>query len=164
MYRGRDISISDRSNWSNEINPGDIILTRNLRPIHNLTPGFYNHAAIYCGCNIIIEAQIRKGVITTDLEEFLDRYPIVTAVRYAGGKFNTEAAAYARNFGGKKYGKLSSLFKRLFNDGADNCVSLVRRIFKDIGEVDTGWKVPDDIANDNNVEKIFNDGIHLGDY
>lgn len=134
---------------------GDLFLTRNRLLIHNLTPGFFNHTAIYVGYNLVVEAQVRKGIIHSSLNEFINRYPTLLVVRYKNGDYNDVAGAYARNFVGKYYKKKASLLKVLANDGADNCVSLVRRIFKDITGTDPGWRFPDNIYNDPDIREIY---------
>ncbi len=141
------------SNLYTALIPGDILLTRNRLLIHNTSPGWLNHAALYVG-DIVIEAQ-KEGIICSEIMEFIDRYPTIYGVRYLEGSYGAEAAGYARNFIGKSYKKWASLFRILKNDGHDNCVSFVRRVYCDITENDPLWKIPDDIYEDENIREIY---------
>ena len=66
-----------------KIKPGDLFLTRNVGTTEeqNESPGYFNHAAIYVGDNIVVEAQLGKGVLKINLAEFQNRYPIYVILR-----------------------------------------------------------------------------------
>lgn len=133
---------------------GDILLTRNHPSIdiNNLTPGFLNHAAFFDGYNVI-EAQDGIGVIESEIEEFYRRYPIIIVMRYKGGLPST-GFQLAKQYLGRPYWRSASLFRFLRDNDSDNCVSLVRRIYKDILGTDLRWKFPDNIYSDTSMKEI----------
>lgn len=138
--------------------PGDILLTRNAGDeTANPSPGYFNHAAMYVGEWLIVEAQahVEDGrwsdnkrapgaVITADTVEFLERYPIIRVRRLL--KAGDAAAFEAREMVGLSYRRLSSFFRRQRPDSRGlNCVAVVRRAVTRATGDDPGWRIPDDI-------------------
>ena len=145
------------------LNPskGDIILTRNSGGIaRNPTPGYFNHASVYCD-GYVVEAQryVKDGKISNDKkcpgevirtkdEEFFSRYEIYKVKRLLQiyQIYSELVCEYADSLVGVKYSRLSSLSigNGSWVNGV-NCVSVVRfAVFSAIGN-DPGWRVPDDI-------------------
>lgn len=134
------------------VNPGDFMLTRNLREADNQTPGYWNHAAVYVGDGWVVEAQEKPGrVIFTPFTEFCNRYPYILVLRPKGACFNRLNALIfeARNLVGHPYDVHASARWWFFWVGCgENCVSVVRKSYCFAYQFDPGWKVPDDIARD----------------
>ena len=156
---------------------GDIFLTRNAREEDNNSPGRWNHVALYAGNYQVVEAQEAPNqVIVSDMSEFLNRYPEILILRiitvgqiyqshdvpideivkdnllleYLTGTYPIDMVREARKLIGKPYRKIASIFK--FMRGSwrgENCVSLVRKSFKRAYHYDPGWKIPDDLLDDN---------------
>jgi cell wall-associated NlpC family hydrolase len=141
------------------LQPGDIFLTRNANEEDNPTPGYWNHCAAYAGADKVVEAQSGPGeVITSNLDEFLRRYPRIRVLRLVGQKPGSGVAvAYAASaLVGRPYSALVSRFKRLkrAERRGENCVTVVRRAMLDaIGE-DPQWKIPDDVDKDSRLSAI----------
>jgi hypothetical protein len=89
----------------NKIKPGDILLRRFDGYLNTLlTPGFWGHAAIYVGDNVVIHA-VKEGVIQEDILEFT-RCDSLAILRYTGTEYviTINSALYlAYNFNIQKY-------------------------------------------------------------
>jgi len=132
-----------------KIKPGDLFLTRNVGTTEeqNESPGYFNHAAIYVGDNIVVEAQLGKGVLKINLEEFQNRYPIYVILRPdESEEIRFRAALEAKKLVGTNYRRLASIFFRIRR--GENCVSVVRKAYKIAFEKDPKWKIPDHIWAD----------------
>ncbi len=137
---------------------GATFLTRNA--IGNNTPGYYNHTAIYCGRGRVVEAQTHVhngritsdrtkpgGVILTDLEEFENRYPIISILRLEKQEhLNNSLEYYALSLVGMNYRRFSSITRRLRRPGRGaNCVYVVRYAYAEALGRDPRWRLPDNI-------------------
>ena len=138
------------------IKPGDLFLTRNvgITEEYNESPGYFNHAAIYVGNNIVVEAQKEPGkVIEANLEEFKRRYPIYAILRAnQSEEVRFQAALQAKQLVGTNYRKLASFFFR-WRKG-ENCVSVVRKSYKTALGKDPRWRTPDHIWADKRFQEI----------
>ena len=136
--------------------PGDVFLTRweGFDESHNASPGYFNHACIYYGDNLIIESQEAYGIVYSDLEKFKNRYPIYVVLRYNSSVGAEKAAAFAKTMIGLPYRKIASVFRFLRDSWrGENCVSMVRKCYSILG-TDPGWKIPDDIWHDESFRTI----------
>jgi hypothetical protein len=135
--------------------PGDIVLTLNFKDEDNNMPGYWNHCSIYTGRSII-EAQMPPigKVIESELEEFGQRYKEYAAFRYRADR-GDKIIYSAYNMIGQRYGMISSLLFNFRIRGRLNCVALVRQAYKQGTEIDFGWAVPDHVATDDRLQKIF---------
>ena len=148
------------------IQPGDILLTRNAGDERsNQTPGYFNHAAVYAGDQIVIEAQmyVKDGkcsddpqfpgaIIKSDFKEFWDRYPIIRVLRLPIGSLHVLEAELMV---GLPYRRISSFFRRQRPDRRGmNCVSVVRRAVMRVTGEDPGWRIPDDINNFKDIKIV----------
>lgn len=141
-----------------ELQPGDILLTRNPREEDNSSPGYINHAAIYIGNDKVVESQEGSGVIISPLDEFTSRYNYIIVVRYRGA-YNSSAAKIAEVAASKQvpYWKLASVFVFMRSwERGENCVSLARRCFMQTYKIDRKWRVPDDIYYDEKMDLVGN--------
>jgi uncharacterized protein YycO len=128
------------------ITVGDIFLTHNTDEVGNDSPGYWNHAAMYIGGDIVIEAQDTTGVITVRLEDFKRRYPEWIRMRCKDKGAAQRAADAAYTFVGSAYHKMASIFLRFRRKSkGENCVSVVRKAYKEATGHDPGWKIPDHI-------------------
>lgn len=137
-----------------EISVGDIITTRNAKPSENITPGFWNHAAIvgsYKGRLCVVEVQYRfPEVVAFTPNCFFRRYP---RVRAGWCYYGPEMANFAVKQIGRpinytiKQPSKHDLTPEIKNE---NCVSFLRRCAFNVISADVGWQVPDDV-----VEKTF---------
>lgn len=129
---------------------GDIILTRNLKEEDNGTPGYFNHAAIYCGNSIVIEAQAKPNlVLKEDWWTFERRYPTIKTIRFPIDNID-KMVSRAESLVGSKYRKISSIFMfvgPIRNMFGHNCVGVVRQCYKAATGKDPRWRFPDDILN-----------------
>ena len=125
------------------IRPGDVLLTRNAGGEGaNPTPGWYNHASVYIGGGLVVEAQRQPGrVIVSDWREFVGRYEVVTAMRPEGVALARAAASQANS----RYRALASRRPERLPRAGDNCVTVVRRAWKASAGLDPGWQVPDQL-------------------
>lgn len=136
---------------------GDVFLTRCNDEERNTSPGYWNHAAIYCG-DTVIESLREEGVVETSFEKWVagvDRYH---GFRYTGAMDARRAAALAaQRHVGKPYRLVSSLFNILGPNRSHslNCVAVVRLCYKEALGIDPRWRIPDDIASDENFDLIF---------
>ena len=131
-----------------EMNPqiGDFLLTRNAEgpgQYGNPSPGHWNHAAICCGNDRIIEAQIEpyNRIIVSSWREFYYRYPEIVVLR-PPAHFARELAQRSEQLVGMPYRKLALFFTRRSKVG-HNCVSIFRQAWTDTTQIDPGWKIPD---------------------
>jgi len=136
-----------------ELMPGDVFLTRNLKEEDNMTPGWYNHSAIYVGNEQVVEAQYGQGVIVTPLKTFWERYPYVVVLRCKTLDEEKRAILIqvAKGLVGRPYNIFGSWGFWSFDFRAgrgDNCVAVIRRCFSYAFEYDPGWVFPDGIARD----------------
>ena len=134
--------------------PGDFLLTINANESENVTPGYWNHCAVFAGEDRVIEAQRDPGhVIVSYLPEFWKRYPKILILRLkspGSPALADRMVQSANSLIGKDYRALVSRFRRL-NRGERrgvNCVIVVRRAFRDAMDEDPGWRLPDDVAAD----------------
>ena len=146
------------------VHPGDIFITRNLLDEQNETPGYWNHAAIYIGNGLILEAQpAPNAVIISKVQEFYDRYPYVAILRYDHKDWQAlglKAANKAQTSQGFVYRKLASMKRFLRRPSrGENCVSLVRRAWKDAVGFDFMWHLPDGVYKDNRFQMIHIKGV-----
>jgi cell wall-associated NlpC family hydrolase len=146
------------------IHPGDIFITRNKLDEQNETPGYWNHASIYIGNGLILEAQPEpNAVITSDVQKFYDRYPYVAILRYDNKNWQVlglNAAVAAQTSQGLVYRKLASMTRFLRRkDRGENCVSLVRRAWRKAVGFDFIWHLPDGIYKDNRFQMIHIKGV-----
>jgi cell wall-associated NlpC family hydrolase len=146
-----------------EVKIGDIFITRNAggpesdeKGGANMSPGYFNHAAIYVGDGIVeAQADPIDKVILSDYDEFWYRYPIIKVLRLdeSVGKL---AAERAKSLVGSSYRTIASIFKHLRKTTrGENCVSVVRKAYRDALGSDPRWKIPDSIAGDNNLKLIL---------
>jgi hypothetical protein len=87
------------------VQPGDVLLSHAHGEFTNLLiPGFWKHAAIYCGQGEVIEA-VAEGVIKTHLVQFMLSKDFVTILRpaFLTPIQNEIAAIAARGQVGKPY-------------------------------------------------------------
>ena len=139
--------------------PGDILATRNADEADNTSPGHWNHLAVYVGDGLMVESQVRRGVICTAVDDFLGRYPewIVLRLRIGSGQ---AIADEARRHVGTPYWHLASVPIRLRRtERGNNCVSVVRRAAaapRAIGR-DPGWLKPDDAVGDAALQPMSDD-------
>lgn len=151
---------------ADKLENGDLILTRNLLPRQNLTPGYWNHVGIAIlrkDGPCVVEMQAEKGVIATEAVAFFRRYPEYCVLRPTFRFDAKDVAEDAWERVGKPldYCVGASLPSRVEpNAPVDNCVSLVRRVYLRVGR-DYRWRRPDDIFNrrfvDNFNAMIFAD-------
>jgi uncharacterized protein YycO len=139
---------------------GDIFVTRNFNEDDNNMPGYWNHVAIWT-TNGVVEAQLPpwNSVICSVPEEFLKRYADYEVYRYNRESdkhllIGEKAAMAAVALIGRPYQFLASLFPRLKHRRGENCVSVIRKSYKDATGVDPGWKIPDDVTSDGNLTKV----------
>ena len=162
-----------------EIQPCDVVLTRNLHESDNSSPGYWNHASLYVGDYEIVEAQIKPNkVILSDLAEFWNRYPKIIVLRANFDRtdwrledeygitdpdmeerydysLRLNVTIVARKIVGSPYRKIASLFRFLrHSERGENCVSVIRRSFTKTLGYDPGWKIPDDIFDDDLFNKV----------
>ena len=137
---------------------GDILITRNSNEEDNITPGYWNHAAMFVGNDRIVEAQLVPGsVIITDFDEFVNRYPLVKVFRFKGvsAEYGEKAAVEALKIVGSRYRKVASIFKWLRrNPRGENCVSVVRKAYRNVFGWDPRWKIPDHIVADPKLYEV----------
>ncbi len=128
---------------------GDIFLTKNSDEVGNDSPGNWNHTAIYIGNEIVVEAQGGDigYVREINLNTFINNYPEILVLRCDSEKIGNIAGIYARNLVGVPYRKIASIFKHLRKHRGENCVSVIRKAYRDALSDDPGWQIPDDIAN-----------------
>lgn len=133
------------------LQPCDILLTRHQEEARNRSPGYWNHAAIYIGKSIIVEAQEGKGVITCPVDTFWNRYAEIVVLRWLSNEKNKQIPiAAAAVLVGTSYRKVASLFQYMRGSSrGENCVSVVRKSFMTALGYDPGWKKPDDIIQNN---------------
>lgn len=134
--------------------PGDVILTRNEHETDNSSPGYWNHASLHVGDNII-EAQAEPNcVIESSIAEFFNRYPQIVVLRFLAPRtISYPATRIARELIGAPYRKTASMFKFLRpREHGENCVSVIRKSYAKVLGYDPGWKTPDDIIED---RKLF---------
>lgn len=131
------------------IRSGDIVLTRNTDTIGNPN-GYFNHVAIVFESNgryFVAEMQQKfDGCISVTSSEFFRRYPEYMILRYGNSIVAKSAGKHAEAYVGQlRYGKIASA--RLFVNRVkkDNCVSFVRRCYKNAGIPDMGWLKPDGV-------------------
>lgn len=88
--RERLITFDDYNELEKLIQPGDVLLSRMRGECSNLfIPGFWTHAALYCGEHMLVEA-IGKGTIETGLLHFTLTKDYVAVVRPKFPPFDTE--------------------------------------------------------------------------
>lgn len=113
--------------------PGDVFLTRNT-PELNLTPGYWQHAAITTG-KVIIEGQAEPGkVIMVTLKGFLGRNPERIHLRPKDAELGKKAAEFAEDYIGSAY------HRRSFN-----CVTLIRVVYGKALGFEPYWFMPDSL-------------------
>jgi hypothetical protein len=154
------------------LQPGDILLTRNAGgEDQNRSPGWFNHAAMYVGDGIVVEAQMHVadgkwtddttqpgGVIESDVDEFLNRYPIIRVRRLRAGA--EQAAEEAKQMVGLGYNRMSSWFMRQRRDERGvNCVAVNRRAVTRATGADPGWRRPDDIDQSRRLVTVDEKGF-----
>jgi cell wall-associated NlpC family hydrolase len=121
---------------------GDVLLTRNAA-WGNPIPGWYNHAAIYDGTNVI-EAQIGDNAVKrTPLNTFYNNYPIIDVYRHISVKLApiTTMGKHSTTLVGQKYVSIQGWFPKIFS-----CVSLIRVCYARGFAVDPGFNIPDHIS------------------
>jgi len=143
------------------LEPGYILLTRNFTEEENGSPGFWNHASMVYRDKRVLEAQAeppgyKNGAIgLTPGFYFWERYPeiLVLKPKNIDGEALCEAA---EKYIGGEYRKVASFFNVLRKPTkGENCVSLVRRIYKDVLGRDPKWRIPDHLAEDGLFEKVM---------
>jgi len=137
---------------------GDILLTRHADEEKNTSPGHWNHAAMYVGDNTIVEAQARPdAVLTVDWPTFYHRYAEIAVFRsYYPAEVRNKMGEAARTLLGSLYRKYASIFRWLRSSTkGENCVSTVRKAFKQATGFDPRWKKPDDIYEDPNLWIVY---------
>jgi len=129
-----------------KILPGQFILTRNLNESDNTSPGYWNHCAI-CVPDGIIEAQQDKGVILSNVNEFIKRYPEMIVLQMTSDKIMLKKMIdRAYSLLDNRYRGIASVFKYLRRDyRGENCVSLVRKCYLAGTNIDPDWLKPDDL-------------------
>lgn len=139
----------------NSILIGDIFLTRNTDEVGNDNPGYYNHVAIMSENLWVVEAQYPVGVIAVPWKNFFERYPEILVRRNKNSIIGTETGKAAWSFLGTPYRKITSYRPRWHKITGDNCVSLLRRIYLMITNIDMVWRKPDDLLVDLNFDSLF---------
>lgn len=152
--------------------PCDLILSRNAGGEEaNPSPGHWNHAALAISATEILEAQahVRDGrisddpadpgsVIVTPWEEILARYPEIV-VRRMNTLLPSERENIvheARAMVGMEYKQGASVFyRRARRRRWINCVAVCRFAYWDGTDSDFGWRLPDDIAEDERLETVW---------
>lgn len=125
---------------------GDIILTRNPPDVGNPTLGYWNHAAISSGEDIIEAQSAPNSVIRTPFKEFRARYPELVVLRYADEGKARKAAAKAKTIVGSLYNRVASFFfRRSKKSGEYNCVAVVRDSWQSVLNKNLRWTWPDTI-------------------
>jgi uncharacterized protein YycO len=124
--------------------PGTVLVSRWNDESKNTSPGTNNHLAIYVGNGEIVEAQQERGVILTQLSEYLARPQHVTRLAPRIPEEGVIAAAKARSFVGQPYGKFASLGP-LWMLGHHNCVSVVRAAYRPVTGPVWGVRIPDHV-------------------
>ncbi len=146
------------------IEPGQFLLTRNLKESDNTSVGYWNHCAI-CVPDGIIEAQIGQGVILSDKEEFINRYPQIIVLDMSNhlqvlGRMVDKAESLLKS----KYRKYMSIFFFLGKRDGENCVSLVRKCYIAGFTKDPYWLIPDDLLKEGkvvNVKRIVDKNVYI---
>ncbi len=131
------------------LRPGDLVLTRNSDEIGNPN-GYFNHAAIVFGHGrgfAVAEMQQEfDGCIAVSAASFFRRYPEYMIIRHKNSELAARAGKHASAYiGGLRYGLAGSLKPFVQLGPKDNCVSLVRRCYRDAGLPDPRWIKPDGI-------------------
>jgi hypothetical protein len=144
----------------NTIQPGDILLRRFDGYLNTIcTPGFWGHAALYTGDNIVIHA-VKEGVIQEDILEFT-RCDSMAVLRYIGKEyiFTVNTSIYlAYNFNIQKfqydYDLLRGNKKVYCTELVDSCYN---GLFQDKYVTVLGNTVlaPDGIFESTKIEKIL---------
>jgi hypothetical protein len=147
--------------------PGDIFVTRNANEDDNGNPGYWNHIAILTIMGIV-EAQMPPWdtIICNTLYSFFNRYPQIQAYRWNAkiknnklvcakpidqaltAEIRLKASQKAITMIGGKYRLLASIFPNLRKFRGDNCITVVRKAYKDACDIDPKWRIPDDITKD----------------
>ena len=143
---------------------GDIFITRNEGGDFriNRTPGYWNHAAILT-VGGIVEAQQRpwRTVLSANVDEFINRYPKIVVYRWKNHMtcslcgeecVGEKASKLAKTLVGQSYSRLASIF--FGRKSGENCVSVVRKAYREALGFDPGWKHPDDITTDDRLVLI----------
>jgi len=152
-----------------DINPGDILLTRNSEEVGNDSPGWWNHCVMYVGLingeKSTVEAMSEPwgdGVDQVPFNVIWDRYPIINFYRLIG---NNQRAAVRDVISriGLPYNRISSIWRRwrrIQKTHGENCVSLVRKgAGKALGR-DPKWTIPDDVADSKYTYVVFKKRRH----
>ena len=142
----------------NKIEPGDILLRRFDGYLNTIcTPGFWGHAAIYIGKDIVIHS-VKEGVIQEDILEF-SRCDSLAILRYIGEKsVINDAIELAYQFEKQKfeydYDLVRGNNKVYCTELVDSCYN---GLFVDKYEKILGNEVltPDNIFNSDKVRKIL---------
>lgn len=124
-----------------DIMPGSVFVTRNRNEAENLSPGHFNHLAIYVGNGIVIESQggivehgLGRGVIRTQLGDFLSRdYVPILILEPVEPAVGLRAAAIAETLVGLPFRKWSSLpgvDRARARQRGMNCDSVIRYSFR----------------------------------
>ena len=157
--------------------PGDIFVTRNADEKQNRNPGYWNHVAILTKMGVV-EAQMTPWdtVICNTLYEFTNRYPQIQVYRWNGvvkkdkiicaeevdfketEQIRLRAAQKAITLIGKKYTMWASLFPNLRRFRGDNCITVIRRAYKEACGVDPKWKLPDNVTEDKRLVFLIEKG------
>jgi hypothetical protein len=145
-----------------EVRQGDVVLTRNKGDeTINSSPGYYNHVAIVVEDNWVIEAQQSPdSVIAVPIWLFFDRYPEVLVLRNKDPIVANLTAGVAPKFVGRRYAKYMSVRPLYLWKNADNCVSLIKRIYNQVGGLEPKWLIPDHILADPRFRPV----AHKKDY
>jgi len=129
--------------------PGTIYLTKNTDAVGNDTPGDWNHAAIYVGNKIVVEAQRQpNAVIQVEQELFEARYPEFVILEHVNSDTSMYAAGFALEYIGTTFRELASVF--LHRRPGENCVSICRKAYMEASGIDPRWRRPDHIYRDKN--------------
>jgi uncharacterized protein YycO len=139
------------------IEAGDILLTRHADEAKNTSPGHWNHAAMYVGNNTVVEAQEGPdAVLSVDWPAFYSRYAEVVILRpKMPWQVRDMMAWHAWELVGSTYRKFASIFRFLRGTHrGENCVSVVRKAFKQATGYDPKWKKPDDIYQDRGLTLV----------
>jgi uncharacterized protein YycO len=133
-----------------DVQPADIFVTRNAGGLnHNDTYGYWNHCAIFIPEGVV-EAQAKPGkVILSDLQEFLNRYPLINLLRtHLSDKAKQKAVDEAKLLIGTPYSKIEAMFYLHMPKGpVENCTTIVRKAYM-MADTDPGWILPDDVITD----------------
>lgn len=130
---------------------GDVMLTRNAGgEDKNESPGFWNHAAILIDDKQLVHAlSERDSVVIEPVTKLIGEVEYAVVLRLKDTKHRNMFVRKAYSIVGSSYRAVASIFRYLRSAGkGENCVSVVRKAFRDSHGYDPGWQKPDDIFDD----------------